>query len=1474
VLDRVPGESGSAFVQVKRARQMFQNEPAVARDLARQSAANLIAEIQRLGLPFSGDFVYTWRPEDALEILLEMDLVEEAARLAQELLEVRPTDPELLHLASRIYERLGDLEQAIHYGRGVAALSPEDPAGRRLLGRLWEQAGEWAQAFTEWQAVLALSGSSPAVSDRLACAQAALQAGDAGQATGLSEAVLEEDANNGAALGILGQALVAQGDPVQASAYLVRATLLSPESLAPWLALARVQAGQGEPRRALETLRAAATAVPDAPEGHLALGEACAEAGLLAEALPHLKKAFTLSAEAGQSALSRTALLYGRTLRMLGHSAEARGVLEKVRSAWTVRPELAYEYAQVLLDQDDAESALPVLEMALGSGLPVLEAALLYARILLGEYRNGQGERARRDGDEGWDAETRAARLQQACQALEHILDAAPDNLEARFLMADTLREQGELEEALATYRALADLPVAEVPEVRWRVQWGVGRTALMLGQNDMALAALKEACLDKPDYLPIQHSLAEASLRANLPQEALEAAANVLRLAPDEVESLSWYADFVTRAGEPRLAVEALERAVQLDPDRADLLVNLASVLASAGELAAARSTLEKVMAIGGGVSREDLRRAAHVYLRLGDQQPALACYERALLVGTETPAALLFEVAQLQERLGDHEAALDLVQHALDRDPQFRDRPEGLPVHLLQADLLMVLERPQAALAVLERALRVAQALSPEASEMDVSVEIDVRHILGEIHDRFTHLMIQAGDLPAALHHAEKSLACLPQNAALCYRAADLALAQLQNDRAARIVRSFRSGEGPFPAALFEQGRDGLNLLSLQIEMALESDECDPVSGWIEAGLVEAPGDARLVARLLAAKARLVARQGDLPAARKIFASAQQQSSVGSQLWLAEAALAVQSWKDVPTFFEGCVQQQASQARVQVEFARALVLCAERQRLCEATGSSGNAPGAEALNEESRSKFEEAIHAAGRLVNAAEIGRWQARGQAVFAPSAQSARALASMPSQPEDIAALIAVLRHLDNRAAAIQVARRYGEHPLVLLHLALCYQGDPSSEGAAAAAAITIAKKAVAANPNQPLAYAALGILARQAGELTDALEAYEKALLLWPDEPGWHDAAGELCLQVGSLQAAIAHFGKALALLPENPRFAFKLGQACLSDQDISDAISCLEKSVALDPAQADAWLTLATAYHLAELLPQALEAARKAGELNSASAEALLIAGETALSMNQTEQALELAQSAVRREPENAAAVLFLCNVLVLRERVEEGLKVIEQASPTVRAFFPVAFERAKLIHRLHGAQASLEVLEKLVREHPEEPDLLSFLARMYAECGEVKAAERYALSALRLDPNQPDLTLMLGRLNRKNGNLDQAVHLLSEVIHMAPDHLETYLELGSVYQERREYGLALQAYHNAIRIAPGDYQAYYQSGLILRDSKDYSSAESMLRRAAELAPDNVGQVAISIRRQLVAVIALNLVHHKQEVTI
>jgi tetratricopeptide (TPR) repeat protein len=1437
VINQVLPEQDSHLLQLKRAALIADREPAVARDMAKQAASGLVGDIAGQKLPLRGDFVTAWQPKNALRLLIDLRMHEEALALADALLEFRPTDLVLLGQAAQICETLRRYDRSVRFATAAAALDPLNPTMQRELARLWGEAGNWDEAYTTWQVVLTLT-EQPQVADQLACAQSALSGGRYEQAAALCQTVLVEDDNNGVALGLLGQALFYQGEPQQALSHLVRATLLAPDSLSIWLALAKVQQELGEPQRALETLRAAVTAVPEVPQGHVALAKACINAGLLADALPHLKKAVSLSSDGSTEEQLETVLLYGQTLRRLGHTGEARAALERARASWPIYPELAYEYALTVLDLGEVENAIPVLESALRCGLPVLEAHLLYARILLGEYGTGAGN---------WDTEVVQSRMQQADVALRRILELEPDHLEARFLMADILREKGDLVQAMDAYRALTDLPVAGSPELRWRIQWGLGRTAIALGEIGTALAAIKEACQERPDSLPLQRSLAEVSLLANLPQEALSAADNVLQLAPDDVNTLGWYAGFVARSGESRKAVEALERAVQLDPHRADLHVALAHWLLTTGDLPAARESLEHLREME-NASRDDLRTAAQIYLRLEDRSSALQCFERALRVENGAPADLLFEVARLYERTGDYDSALELVQQAAE------ENPTNLPISLLHVDLLVNMKRPQAALALLERALRVTESWGDKALRT-----AEQSALLGDIHERFTRLMLQEGSLPAALDHAEQALSLKP-DAGRCFRAADLALALLQNDRAARLMRSFAGFGEEVPVSLLEQGRDGMNLYCLYIETALVTEKEEAAARWVDAGMDVCPGDARL----MAARSRVLAGQGDLPAGQRWYEQAQRAARKEAQsptpLWLAEAALAVEDWAEAYAMFDQYVQANATDARAQLGFARVLVLSAEKQWVCEAAGCTAHAPGAQSLDEEHRQKFEDAIRIAGRMANVSEVGRWQCRGQVVFAPSSHNIRSLAAMPAQPDDTAALIAALRFLNNRPAALQVGRRYSDHPQVLLQLALCYLGEEKQDG------LAIAERLVAQNPNNALHHVVLAMMLRQARLLDRALEAYEKALTICPGEPLWHEAAGDLCIQQGSVQAAVLHRQQAVALDAESSRAAFKLGQALLASGDTREAINWLEKSCAQDANQADVWLALASAYYMAGSLPQAMEAAKQASGLDQTAAEGLLIAGETAMAMNQSDLALDYARGAVRREPENAAAVLFLSSVLSQRGRPDEGLAVLEAASQAVRAEFPVAFERGKLIHRLHGASAAVDTLEKLARDYPEEPGLLGYLAQVEAENGDMKSAEHNAFKALKLDPGQPELTLMLGRLLRKTGQLDQAVHMLSEAIRMTPNSLEAYLELGSVYQERREIPQALQVYTQAMRIAPADFQAYYQSGVILRDSKDYPSAETMLRRAAELAPEN-----LSIRRQLVGVITLNLVHNSQE---
>lgn len=281
---------------------------------------------------------------------------------------------------------------------------------------------------------------------------------------------------------------------------------------------------------------------------------------------------------------------------------------------------------------------------------------------------------------------------------------------------------------------------------------------------------------------------------------------------------------------------------------------------------------------------------------------------------------------------------------------------------------------------------------------------------------------------------------------------------------------------------------------------------------------------------------------------------------------------------------------------------------------------------------------------------------------------------------------------------------------------------------------------------------------------------------------------------------------------------------------------------------------------------MAGVLTEAMEAAHHANQLRADDIRGLLLTSEIAREMDDADTAAEYARMALRQEPNNPNAVLALSKALNRGGKEEQSLGIIEEKLAEMPPSLPLLFERARLVYKLKGAPAASGLVAKLVQTHPEDADVLAMMARIQAESGDKKGSERSALKSLRLNPDQPELSLMLGKIEREMGQLDQAVHFLSETIRMQPQNVDAYLGLGQTYLDRREHAAALDVYRQVIHMVPNDKRGYYEAAVIFKDSKDYMSAEKMLQQAAKLAPDD-----LQIRRQLIAVMALNLIHKSQE---
>jgi len=125
----------------------------------------------------------------------------------------------------------------------------------------------------------------------------------------------------------------------------------------------------------------------------------------------------------------------------------------------------------------------------------------------------------------------------------------------------------------------------------------------------------------------------------------------------------------------------------------------------------------------------------------------------------------------------------------------------------------------------------------------------------------------------------------------------------------------------------------------------------------------------------------------------------------------------------------------------------------------------------------------------------------------------------------------------------------------------------------------------ARKAMAANPELPLAYFITGLVFREQGEYVKALVEAEKAIRYDPNYANAHVLRATLLYYAGRPEESIAPLKKAMRLNPHHPfNYYFHLGQAYFTLRQYGEAIEELKKGLESNPASERLHVWLAAAF--------------------------------------------------------------------------------------------------------------------------------------------------------------------------------------------------------------------------------------------------------------------------------------------------
>lgn len=312
-----------------------------------------------------------------------------------------------------------------------------------------------------------------------------------------------------------------------------------------------------------------------------------------------------------------------------------------------------------------------------------------------------------------------------------------------------------------------------------------------------------------------------------------------------------------------------------------------------------------------------------------------------------------------------------------------------------------------------------------------------------------------------------------------------------------------------------------------------------------------------------------------------------------------------------------------------------------------------------------------------------------------------------------------------------------------------------------------------RKAIAADPKQFEAHAALGLLYAQTSRSAQALPELETASTL---EPASHDPAAQAQVwrSVAQLQlatdpaAAKQSLLKALQLVPgqDMPADLVLTGQIAEANDDPDDAVTAYRRALAADPAsagatsglahlllrqkqpqEAEALLRTALAKHpddpglnaqLATALAaqgndaEAMTTLEKLHQLQPANTNVTTMLADAYLRAGAADKAAPLLAEAIQSDPKNADLLTDYGQALIYTKQFAAAIPILERAAAASPADFEALGGLAFAHSQLHQDSAVLQALSARQKIAPDTPETLFLWATSYDNLHQSKQAAEY----------------------------------------------------------------------------------------------------------------------------------------------
>jgi tetratricopeptide (TPR) repeat protein len=1346
-------------------------------------------------------------------------------------------DPSIVKLARDYYESAQQLGKATVLTSYLERLEPGKKEHKQELARLYCDSNRWNDAFVSLQALIK-SESQPEMQDLERFAESALKTDHIDMGISICHNIIKQDPLNSKALILLGDGYMQKGDMVKAVQHMEQVVEMIPEEAKTWLTLARIWQENSQTDRAFEVLSKGVLAVPNSPTLLRAIGKAHLEKQAPADALTYLTKAHEIDPTNIEGLLD-----LAQTKHQLGQNEQALQLLEPLETAYQQDPLVAKLLGLILLAMDNKSSAEPKLLFAAEHFPEDIETALTTANLIL-----SQQELSLEGVDE--------AKLEKLESILENALLNEPDNFQIRLNLADIKRLSGKQEQALESYRLLTEASNTDNKPEQWRLAYGLGKSATSLGNFDLAMAALQDASSKKPGNIMVMHALAEAYQANDFEDKAHQIARSTLKLAPQEVNNILWYAEFMAKRNDMEEALKALTEALQMNPNRADLQLRLAKTLLSTGSIGEAVQHIKDLINHH-HADVKNLHQAGYLCVELNEPELALKAFQKAVKLTDKFNPSLLMDLAFCYSLNDQPTKAIDVLE--LPKET-FMTYPQ---LAVMKSDFLSNLGQYGQAYEILKELVH-REEKEGEIGDIELSA-ITQSPLLysfdftnkGFLH-RYGQLSRCLGHFQDAQQSLSKALLLDPEDRVLQNALLESYIAALNFEQAVEVA-----GGKQFDGSNTSEVAIICNLVEISL---IQNDlkTAETMINSVSQSDIQTP-------RLLALRSIIASEHKDIDLANHFYQESMnkyqqyyghpssslralfEQSMTLSSI--SEAAFRVGEYQFALDYQQKALDLFQNQPFHLWRTIMTLNHSAEAQQIAEVLSITEHAPGKSFLNKENLKQSQEMIDKIQDFLPEDQVMCLKARTVAAFTGKWPLSLNADSCLMTPDDAASVII---STDSDDLIKDILGAYPNNPDVLRAYGIYSLKNNNVD------AIPLIEKIIPMDILNPVNHILLALLQKDEPKL--AVSSLETALGFWPNEPEWHALAAELHKTTGNIELAGKHIKQALSIRPENGDYWEKSGEIKLELNDLNEAKQDLEKSVSLKSQEPAIWMKMANVNRRLGNSPEAIENIRKAGELDPGNMDILSQEIKVLLEQHRYGDAEKKSEELLAQNPTMDSLRILLADSQSKQGKFSQALETLDSSLSKDRKGPDLSLAALKIKKEQDGIESSLPDLVKLADEYPSDGQILITLTDWLIQSNRLKKAEETAQTILRIIPEQADVHLMLGRLQRKNGQLDQAISHLSDAIRIDPFLVEAYIVLGKTYQDRNNLEEAIKVFQKASQANPADPRPYYHAGMAMKECKNYSDAEVMLKQAKKYAPDDS-----NIIRQLGVITALNLIHNLRE---